>query len=404
MRNVLSYNEHKVNAGHAELILASRFGCELEDLGFYEKLHRFQRMNDRNQHITKKTLHIFLSFSPDDILDTEKMQQLAWDYMSRIGFSAQPYLVYKHTDTVHPHLHIVTTSIKPNGRQMNLSYIGIRKSEPARKAMEQEYGLVIAEGRGKEKRNEIAPADIRAAIYGEKETKSEIARVVEQVLAYYHFTSLSEFNTLLALKNITADPGKEGSRIRNNGGLTYSIINDRGRKEGIPIKASAFHFEPTLKNLQAKFDKECHRKHLYTGHAKKVVATVLSKSGRMTENDFVRTLDKKKIQCSIIRDEEGMILNVLLVDHFKKIVLTEKDIELSVAVLQNKLAPNNAIDGESVTVESAAHQHRPFDKQIHIPHYAITILKGMWAEENQNISSSNEFLRKKKKKKRNTGN
>ena len=42
IRGALSYNESKVRAGEAELILAARFGCEASELSFSQKLARFE--------------------------------------------------------------------------------------------------------------------------------------------------------------------------------------------------------------------------------------------------------------------------------------------------------------------------------------------------------------------------
>ncbi len=77
------------------------------------------------------------------------MQAIARDYMEKIGFSAQPFLVYQHLDANHPHMHIVTTNITARGRPISLHNIAKDKSEHARKAIELEYDLIQAESRKK---------------------------------------------------------------------------------------------------------------------------------------------------------------------------------------------------------------------------------------------------------------
>lgn len=46
IRGLLNYNERKVSAGKAELIMASRFAGEFDQLGFSQKLHRFEHLTD----------------------------------------------------------------------------------------------------------------------------------------------------------------------------------------------------------------------------------------------------------------------------------------------------------------------------------------------------------------------
>lgn len=51
MRGLLLYNENKVTQGKADLIMANRFGVELERLDFSSKLTRFNLLY-RGQRIT----------------------------------------------------------------------------------------------------------------------------------------------------------------------------------------------------------------------------------------------------------------------------------------------------------------------------------------------------------------
>ena len=89
--------------------------------------------------------------------------------------------------------------------------------------------------------------------YGKSETKRAIANVLDHVLNTYKYTSLPELNAVLYQYNMIADRGDESSRIYQNGGLVYRILDANGKKVGVPIKASDFYNKPTLKCLQEKF-------------------------------------------------------------------------------------------------------------------------------------------------------
>ena len=251
IRGALSYNEAKVRVGNAELILASRYGCDAGELSFSQKLKRFTVLNDKCVTSSFNTVHISLNFSAQDSIDTEKMQLIARDYMQALGFEKQPYLVYRHNDTAHPHLHIVTTPVKANGKTINLHNLVQRKSEPARKNIEEQYQLIKAEGR---KQSEgIVAVEIKQTVYGKTETKQAIAQIVRSVVDGYRFTNFEEYALILKQFNILSDRGEKGTRINKNGGLQYFIVNEKGEKVSVGIKASSIYTSPTIKNIEKKF-------------------------------------------------------------------------------------------------------------------------------------------------------
>ena len=162
---MLNYNEDKVIEGQATLILASRFGTEIEGLDFRAKLNRFEHLTMLNSRVKTNALHIMLNFDRDDKVSTATFQQIASAYMERIGFGDQPFLVYEHKDVSHPHIHIVTTNILPNGKRIDIHDIGRTLSENARKDLEIEFNLIKAEGRNKSEVLSIKPVEIEKIIY-----------------------------------------------------------------------------------------------------------------------------------------------------------------------------------------------------------------------------------------------
>jgi hypothetical protein len=147
MRRALNYNEKKVQRGIAERIHARNFLKELSDMNFYHKMERFQNQIELNQRAKTNTFHISLNFDPSEKLSKEKLTAIAEDYMEKIGFGTQPYLIYMHNDAGHPHIHILTTNIQMDGRRIDTFNIGRNQSERARLELELKYELVKAKGR-----------------------------------------------------------------------------------------------------------------------------------------------------------------------------------------------------------------------------------------------------------------
>jgi hypothetical protein len=213
IHNILNYNENKVKTGIAECISAENYPLELEKLSFNLKLNRFLKLASLNENAKRNSVHISLNFDPSENHSKEKLIEIANMYMENIGFGKQPYLIYQHHDAGHPHLHLVTNNIQRDGKRIDLHLLGIRKSEPARKEIEELFGLVKAEGKKNKQDNSIQQASARIVNYGKVESKKAINGVLNMVLNQYKYSSLPELNAVLKQCNVIADRGKEDSKI-----------------------------------------------------------------------------------------------------------------------------------------------------------------------------------------------
>src|SRR5882757_1698968 len=138
----LNYNEKKVKEGQAERIYAGNYLKEASDLVKSEIKGRLENIMELNQRVEKKGTNITLSFSPDDRVYNEMLARIAMEYMERVGFGRQPYVVYRHLDTFAPHLHIVSTNIRPDGKHIHRRYFGGWHLTPVRMAIEEKFGLI----------------------------------------------------------------------------------------------------------------------------------------------------------------------------------------------------------------------------------------------------------------------
>ncbi len=326
IRGLLNYNERKVSAGKAELIMASRFAGEASQLGFNQKLYRFGHLTDLNSHVKTNSLHIMLNFDIKENPDHLKLQQIAAAYMEKVGFGEQPYLVYKHEDAAHPHIHIITTNIREDGSRINLHDIGKRLSEPARKELEKEFGLVKAEGKDLKEATAIKPVGVQKAEYGKTPTKRAITNVVTAVTRDYTYTSLTELNSVLKQFNVMADRGKEETQMFQKKGLIYSILDEKGNKIGIPFKASSLNGKPTLTNLESKFIQNEEKRKPYKDGLKASIDKTLTSYREMTRETFVKELAILQINVVFRQNEQGFTFGVTFVDNQNKAVFNGSDL------------------------------------------------------------------------------
>ena len=334
----LNYNENKVHKGTAECLKAANYLIEAKDMNFYQKLNGFETLNILNRRATTKTLHVSLNFDPTEKLSKHKLIEIASMYMEKIGFGKQPFLIYKHEDAGHPHVHIVSTTIKEDGSRINTHNIGRNQSEKARKEIEKLYGLIRAERPQQLISPGIKCVDIEKAMYGKHETKRSISNAVSAVFTQYKFTSLPEFNAALKQFNVIADRGEEEGRIFKNRGLVYRILDAGANKVGVPIKASSIGCKPTLDNLDKKFVvNDPLREPLKQKIKNSIDECLQSAPGSM--KTFVASLEQKQIYTVLRQNTEGRLYGITFVDNQNKCVFNGSDLgkSYSAAALQSRL-------------------------------------------------------------------
>ena len=312
LNRILNYNENKVRDEKAVCLYAGNYPVDSDRMNFTIKQNYLNRRMELNTNVSRNSLHISLNFNPSENgLRNERMTEIARAYMQELGFGDQPYLVYRHFDAGHPHLHVVTTNIRRDGSRIDLHHLAIRKSEPARKKLEVEFGLVQAQGH---KRN-LTEKAVRVAEYGKSETRSAIQNVLEAVLDRYRYTSLAELNAVLGIYNIRADQGAEGSRVSRHGGLLYRIISDKGEPMGVPIKASLFHSRPTLSRLEVKFAKNKITAGPHKARVKNCIDRLSVSEKDTTFTDMADMLASRGITLVKRQNDEGRVYGLTYVDH-----------------------------------------------------------------------------------------
>lgn len=407
----LNYNEKKVQKGSAVCLQAVNYLQDVSDMNFYQKLNGFKRLNDLNDRATTNTLHVSLNFDPSEKLKEDKLLKIASDYMLKIGFAEQPYLVYKHEDAGHPHIHIVSTTIRANGSRINTHNIGRNQSEKARKEIEQQYGLVKAERQTQLRNSGIKPVDLEKVVYGKSETKRSISNVVGAVFSSYKFCSLPELNAALRQFNIVADRGKEEGRIFKNRGLMYRVLDEQGNKVGVPIKASSIGCKPTLDNLEKKFTTNEAAKENLKPFVKAKLDECHAKSPA-TIDGLVELLKQKNIYTLVRQNAEGRLYGITFVDNQQKCVFNGSDLGkgYSVASIQSKLAnplveiAEKEIDVDdrktSGTVGKELHIEKSKEKSVVISSSKDNLLTVLITSEQQSGNTPYALLKKKRKKKR----
>ena len=124
--------------------------------------------NDKpGRKLKNPVYHISLDFAHEDTpkLTDDLMVEIAREYMRRMGITNTQYIVCRHTDREHQHLHIVANRVDNDGNTISDSNDNVRNVKVC-KALTREYGLHFSKGKMNVKRDRLRGKDkVKYQIY-----------------------------------------------------------------------------------------------------------------------------------------------------------------------------------------------------------------------------------------------
>lgn len=312
----LAYNQNKVDEGHAQVLAANHI-LHPEDGKFNLRdcMADFQQWLPSHYRTEKPVIHISLNPHPDDVLTDAQLVAIGEEYMQKLGYGSQPYLIYKHEDIDRRHIHIVSLRVDSSGKKINDSN-EYRRSKAITEQLEQQYGLHPAEGQKKGEDWQLTPVDISKG-----NLKRQLANVVKPLLKMYRFQSVGEFRSLLSLYNISLEEVKGEANGRPYRGIVYSALDKNGEKTGTPIKSSTLGKmtgSVELEKLMRQSGTVIKDKNL-KARTHKIVASLLKAA--TSEADFRKALQQEGIDVVLRRNDTGRIYGVTFIDHHSRVVL-----------------------------------------------------------------------------------
>src|SRR5690554_401811 len=113
-----------------------------------------------NGRVSKQVGHVSLDFSAQDKekLSDKVMVRIAHDYMQRMGITGTQYIIARHFDKEHPHIHLVFNRVDHNGKTISDSNDRYR-SEKICKELTKKYGLYYSPGKENVKQHRLKEPD-----------------------------------------------------------------------------------------------------------------------------------------------------------------------------------------------------------------------------------------------------
>lgn len=311
----LSYNQEKIDNKEGKILFSNRIIQDTDGLyTMFLNIKSFEPYLEVNKRTEKPILHLSLNPHPDDKLSDSQLSEIAQEYMEKMGYGNQPYLVYKHEDIDRRHLHIVSVRVDENGKKLNDSFEK-RRSDEVRKELEKKYNLIPAEKQKQSNISGLKPVNIK-----EGDVKKQVSNIAKSLMRDYRFQSINEYRALLNIYNVTVEEVKGEARGKAYHGLVYSALNKKGEKISNPFKASLIGRDVGYNTLQKKIDSS---KILLKGkksynRTKAIVSALLKE--KPTRKQFEKELVKNGMSVVFRENEDKRIYGVTFIDHQEKTV------------------------------------------------------------------------------------
>ena len=205
-----------------ELIDSS--GVRTDDISHI--IQSFIDQTNLNSRVSKVVGHISLSFSTQDSLklSNEFMTQVAREYMEKMGIKDTQYIIGRHFDKDHPHVHIAFNRIDNHGKTISDKNDRFR-SEKICKELTTKYDLYFASGKEKIKEHRLKEPD---------KTKYEIYQALREKIP-----KSRNWKSLLA-------------HLRNEGiDVHFKYKGNTQEVQGIIFEKNGYHFNGS------KVDRSC---------------------------------------------------------------------------------------------------------------------------------------------------
>lgn len=307
----LSYNGEKMNKEQGRVLGANKIILPADgQIDIARMVENFNAFMPKTGKTKKPVLHISLNPHPDDRLTEQQYEILAREYLEKLGFGEQPFIIYKHEDIDRNHIHIVTVNVNEQGKRLNQDFL-FRRSKKITTELEEKYNLHKAQ------REKITPDMPIKKVDPSGDIKRQVANTVKMVGMRYKFQTLGEYNAVLSLYNIRCEQTDGRVNGREYHGLVYFATDDDGKVIANPFKASRLGKFASRTAVEGRFERA--KDKIDVASTRNRVADVLSRT--TDKEDFTSKLKDCGIDVIFRYTDEGRIYGVTFIDHNAMTVL-----------------------------------------------------------------------------------
>ena len=223
-RGVLNYLEQSEGA---EIIAGNMSGRNAIELS-----KEFRLSRQLNPEVERAVYHASLSLAPGEHLDNDTWNEITSKYLKEMGFDSNQYVVYRHSNTDHDHVHIVASRIRLDDSKVVHDGWDYVRSENLIRELEKEYGLQQAPPSYEKKERSLSAGQSRRmereqAEYESGQRNSPPERPVKEKLQTTINEAIQSSNSMPELiKNLVAENVSvrcEFTRTGKSKGISYEM-------------------------------------------------------------------------------------------------------------------------------------------------------------------------------------
>ena len=307
----ISYNGEKINEAKGRILGSNKVVIPPDGhVDVARMVEDFKSFMPKMGRTKKPVLHISLNPHPEDRLTDQDFEILAREYLDKLGFGEQPWVMYKHEDIDRHHIHIVTVNVNEQGKRLNQAFL-FRRSKKITNELEEKYNLHKAQ------RERVSPDTPITKLDPAGDIKRQLANIVKLVGMRWHFQTLGEYNAILSLYNIRCEATDGKVNGREYHGLVYFATNDAGETIANPFKASRLGKFASRAAVENKFERSAASINLKP--SRRIISSVINDSSG--KDDFIAKLRERGIDVLIRENSDGRIYGVTFIDHNTHTVL-----------------------------------------------------------------------------------
>lgn len=390
--SVLAYNHQKVKEGHAKVLLTNKMiEPANENYGIRICSNSFEPYLLANKRTENPVIHISLNPDPKDNLNDEKFSEIAQEYMQKLGYGNQPFIVYKHEDIDRHHIHIVSVKVDETGKMIRDNFQH-RLSMRICRELEKKHALIPANEKQKTEGYTLKKVD-----FNKGNIKHQITNVVRPISRSWHFKSFNEYKALLSIYNVHVSDVKGEYQGKPYIGIVYAALNEKGEVCGTPVKSSKIGKTVGNTALQNRMMKS--KEIIKNRNLKERPKVMIPKAFNECKNqkDFEKQLLKNGISVLFRKNDSGRIYGATFIDHKQKFVFNGSRLGkgFSANVFHEKFSQAEQTIGETTSTEQEQTPNQ-YDSTS-----SIENLSGLIGLENRGENQEEEaFIRRIKRKKR----
>lgn len=132
--------------------------------------------------LNKAVCHISIGLPPGETLTDNQWKEVANDYLEKMGFHESQYVISRHTDTKHQHIHILANRITMTGDVVSDS-MDYQRQEAVMRGQEKKYGLRSVTPSREVMRRALGKDEIERALRtGKAPVKQRLQQLVDAAL------------------------------------------------------------------------------------------------------------------------------------------------------------------------------------------------------------------------------